>query len=260
MKKIVAAIAAAVLGFVVGLQPASAQRALTPVTDAMLQKPDPADWLMWRRTLDSWGYSPLNQINRTNVAQLRWSGRAAWARAIQEGTPLVHDGVMYLPNPSDHIQAIDATTGDLIWEYKRKLPDDLGKFIPVPEHQPQPRDLRQPDHRHQRRQLHLRARRADRQAGLGNADPRLPRRRRAGDRRARSSPTARSSPAAAASPNAGRDACVITAHDAEDRQGTVAHPHHSRPGRAGRRVVGQHSRCEAAGTSARGWCRATIRS
>ena len=28
-----------------------------PVTDAMLQDPDPADWLMWRRTLDSWGYS-----------------------------------------------------------------------------------------------------------------------------------------------------------------------------------------------------------
>ena len=55
-----------------------AQAAFVPVTDAMLPKPDPADWLMWRRTLDSWGYSPLNQINRTNVSQLGWSGRAAW--------------------------------------------------------------------------------------------------------------------------------------------------------------------------------------
>ena len=41
-----------------------------PVTDAMLQNPDPANWLMWRRTLDSWGYSPLNQIHRANVSQL----------------------------------------------------------------------------------------------------------------------------------------------------------------------------------------------
>ncbi|MCY4074791.1 MAG: PQQ-dependent dehydrogenase, methanol/ethanol family, partial [Acidobacteria bacterium] len=33
-----------------------------PVTDAMLQDPAPEDWLMWRRTLDGWGYSPLDQI------------------------------------------------------------------------------------------------------------------------------------------------------------------------------------------------------
>ena len=46
-------------------------RRFVPVTDAMLQKPDPADWLMWRRTLDGWGYSPLDQINRSNVAQLQ---------------------------------------------------------------------------------------------------------------------------------------------------------------------------------------------
>ncbi len=38
-----------------------------PVTDSMLQNPDPADWLMWRRTLDGWGYSPLDQVDRENV-------------------------------------------------------------------------------------------------------------------------------------------------------------------------------------------------
>ena len=99
-------------------------RKFVPVTDAMLQKPDPANWLMWRRTLDSWGYSPLNQINRTNVAQLRLT----WTRGLgpgntQEATPLVYDGVMYIPNPGDYIQALDARTGDLIWDYKRKLPN-----------------------------------------------------------------------------------------------------------------------------------------
>src|SRR5919108_5233113 len=98
--------------------------AFTPVTDAMLQKPDPANWLMWRRTLDSWGYSPLNQVNRTNVAQLR----LAWTRGMgpgntQEATPLVYDGVMYIPNPGDYIQALNAKSGDLIWDYKRQLPN-----------------------------------------------------------------------------------------------------------------------------------------
>jgi alcohol dehydrogenase (cytochrome c) len=104
----------------------------TPVSDAMLQKPDPAHWLMWRRTLDSWGYSPLDQINRSNVARLKM----VWTRGmgpgnVQEATPLVYNGVMYVPNPSDYVTAHDARTGDLLWEYKRELPADLGKYMPV---------------------------------------------------------------------------------------------------------------------------------
>ena len=98
---------------------------LVPVTDAMLQRPDPGDWLMWRRTLDSWGYSPLEQVDRGNVGDLR----LVWSRGLhmpgrQQGTPIVYDGVMYMPNPSDVIQAIDAVSGDLIWEYRRSLPGD----------------------------------------------------------------------------------------------------------------------------------------
>ncbi len=97
-------------------------RRFVPVTDAMLAKPAAGDWPMWRRTLDSWGYSPLNQINRTNVSQLRM----VWTRGMatggsQESTPLVYDGVMYLPNTGDNIQALDAQTGDLIWDYQRDL-------------------------------------------------------------------------------------------------------------------------------------------
>src|SRR6266480_4246737 len=56
-------------------------RKYVPVTDAMLQKPDASDWLMWRRTLDGWGYSPLNQVNRNNVAQLRM----VWTRGMATG-------------------------------------------------------------------------------------------------------------------------------------------------------------------------------
>ncbi len=101
-----------------------------PVTDEILQRPDPDDWLMWRRTLDSWGYSPLDQIDRQNVDDLRmvWT-RALTAGSLQQGTPLVYNGVMYMPNPRDVIQAIDAVTGDLIWEYRRDRPDDLADFM-----------------------------------------------------------------------------------------------------------------------------------
>ena len=114
------------------LVPASAQRALTPVTDAMLRNPDPADWLMWRRTLNSWGYSPLDQIDRSNVARLQLVWSRPLGPGLQEGTPLVHDGVMFMPNPADFIQAINAATGDLLWEYRRKWPDDVTKVFPVP--------------------------------------------------------------------------------------------------------------------------------
>ena len=121
---------AAVLFVLVAGTLASAQdRNFTPVTDAMLQEPDPADWLMWRRTLDGWGYSPLDQITRENVSELRM----VWSRALmpgtQEGTPIAYDGALYMPNPGDIIQALDAATGDLRWEYHRPHPDDLEDFI-----------------------------------------------------------------------------------------------------------------------------------
>src|SRR5215470_14648801 len=105
--------------YAVGQQPVST---FVPVTDEMLQNPPPADWLMWRRTLNSWGYSPLDQINRSNVGELTLVWSRPMAPGIQEGTPLVHDGVLYMPNPLDVVQAIDAATGDLKWEYRRKLP------------------------------------------------------------------------------------------------------------------------------------------
>ncbi len=100
-----------------------------PVTDAVLQNPDPADWLMWRRTLDGWGYSPLDQIDRENVDTIRMVWSRALGPGLQQGTPLVYDGVLYMPNPRDVIQAIDAISGDLLWEYRRDRPDDLGDYL-----------------------------------------------------------------------------------------------------------------------------------
>jgi PQQ-dependent dehydrogenase (methanol/ethanol family) len=119
---IMIALATTMLAYGFSIRAQEKARKFVPVTDAMLQKPDPANWMMWRRTLDSWGYSPLTQVNRNNVSQLK----LAWTRGMaagtsQESTPLVYDGVMYLPNSGDYIQALDAKSGDLIWENQRKL-------------------------------------------------------------------------------------------------------------------------------------------
>jgi alcohol dehydrogenase (cytochrome c) len=102
--------AAILLGSLINL-PAVAQRTeFVPVTDQMLQNPDPSDWLMWRRTQNHWGYSPLDQIDRDNVRELRLVWTRPIYQGVQEGTPLVYDGVMYFPHPNDITQAIDAAT------------------------------------------------------------------------------------------------------------------------------------------------------
>jgi alcohol dehydrogenase (cytochrome c) len=102
-------------------QPSPSPRPFVPLTDEMLQKPDPANWLSWRRTTDSHAFSPLNQINRNNVSQLKqtWMRGVGSGTGNHEGTPLVYNGVMYIPNPGDYIMAVDAKTGDPLWEYKR---------------------------------------------------------------------------------------------------------------------------------------------
>ena len=106
--------------------PARAQdRDFTPVTDAVLQDPDPADWLNWRRTLDGWGYSPLDQVDQGNVGDLRWSGPGGSSRACRRRPRSVHDGVMYIANPGNVVQALDARTGDFIWEYRREMDERL---------------------------------------------------------------------------------------------------------------------------------------
>ena len=88
-----------------------------PVTDAMLRNPDPGDWLMARRNYQAWSYSPLTEITSKNVKDLK----LAWTWAMNESganqpMPLVHNGIMYLANTGNTMQAFDAATGDLIWQ------------------------------------------------------------------------------------------------------------------------------------------------
>jgi alcohol dehydrogenase (cytochrome c) len=94
-----------------------------PVTDETMRAPKSEDWLLHRGNYQGWGYSKLDQINKTNVKNLQ----LVWARVmepgINEASPIVYNGVMYLGNSSDVIQAIDAANGDLLWEHRRALPD-----------------------------------------------------------------------------------------------------------------------------------------
>jgi alcohol dehydrogenase (cytochrome c) len=102
---------------------AGAQRsAFRPVTDAILQTPDPGDWINYRRTQDAWGYSPLDQINTRNVGQLQLAWSWMIGPGISEPTPLVYQGTMYLPHPNGRVQALDAATGELLWDFERETP------------------------------------------------------------------------------------------------------------------------------------------
>jgi len=90
----------------------------TPVTDEMLTHPSENDWLMHRGNYQAWDFSRLKQINTSNAGSLQ----LRWVYAMDEGgrqqfNPLVHDGTMFLSNNrTNTVQAVDAKTGELIWE------------------------------------------------------------------------------------------------------------------------------------------------
>lgn len=102
---------------------------LTPVTDTMLKDPPSGAWLGWRRTQDAVGFSPLAQITRDNVQNLRVAWTLGLPAGSNQATPLVHDDVMFVHSFGDHIQALDATSGDELWRYSRKLPPGRAAMV-----------------------------------------------------------------------------------------------------------------------------------
>ena len=104
---------------------AQATALIEPVTDEELQVPPAADWLSFRGNLASWGYSALEQINRDTVSRLSFVWSSPMEPGPNETTPAVRNGILYIPHSGDVIQALDARTGDLIWEYRREWPADI---------------------------------------------------------------------------------------------------------------------------------------
>ena len=125
MKKKLFFVTLAVLAAIATGAPAQV-KTFVPVTQAMLLNPSPDDWLMYSRTYDAQRFSPLNQINKGNVSKLALVWKNDLATGTIEIIPLVHNGVMYVEVPVQDngmsrvaVQALDATNGNLIWEYRR---------------------------------------------------------------------------------------------------------------------------------------------
>jgi alcohol dehydrogenase (cytochrome c) len=102
------------------------------VTDERLQHPDAGDWLMYRRTYDGSGFSPLKQITPRNIRRLTlaWSVSTDLLGA-HETTPIVNRGRMFITTPQNNIIALDAKTGTQLWRYARKYPDGLFQLHPT---------------------------------------------------------------------------------------------------------------------------------
>ena len=102
------------------------------VTEARLLKPEPQNWLMYRGTYDGWGYSPLDQIKTTNVKKLVpvWTLSSGMVEG-HESPPIVNNGVMFVTTPQNQVLALNAKTGDILWRYKKELPEDLTQLHPT---------------------------------------------------------------------------------------------------------------------------------
>ena len=104
----------------------------TPVTAERLRKPEDGNWLLFRRTYDGWGYSPLSQVTPANVGRLElaWSFATGQVEGHQ-APPIVNNGVMFVATPGNQVLALEAKTGNLLWRYKRPLPEDLFNLHPT---------------------------------------------------------------------------------------------------------------------------------
>ena len=113
-------------------QSRAASDAYATVTDARLEHPEAGDWLMYRRTYDGSGFSPLKQITSSNVSHLT----LAWSMSTDllgahETTAIVNHGRMFITTPQNNIIALDAKTGTQLWRYARKYPEGLFQLHPT---------------------------------------------------------------------------------------------------------------------------------
>ena len=106
--------------------PAPVRGPYLPVTDARLRDPEPESWLMYRRTYDGWGFSPLRQIDSSNVVDLTpiWGFRIDPDDGSVQAPPIVNGETMFVTT-AEQVVALDAATGVLLWRYARRLPADL---------------------------------------------------------------------------------------------------------------------------------------
>jgi len=111
---------------------AHAAPSYTPVTKERLLHPEPRNWLTYRGNYAGWSYSPLKQIDRSNVKRLKLAW--AYATGVNEGhqaPPMVNDGFMFVTTPNNQVIAFEAKTGRELWRYKKSIPDELLQLHPT---------------------------------------------------------------------------------------------------------------------------------
>jgi alcohol dehydrogenase (cytochrome c) len=101
----------------------------TSVGRADLTNPPAQDWLTWRRGWDAHGFSPLTQITAANAASLRLAWSWTLPAGSAEAVPLVRNGTMFVLSYGEIVQAINAKTGDLLWQYNYALEPGATPFV-----------------------------------------------------------------------------------------------------------------------------------
>lgn len=96
------------------------------ISSERLLNPEAGDWMGYRRTYDVTAFSPLDEINRRNVDDLR----LIWSYSVSDGsrwlaTPIVANGLMFIGEGTGRIMALDAINGELVWSHTRTFPDDI---------------------------------------------------------------------------------------------------------------------------------------
>ena len=89
---------------------------------------EPGNWMTHGRTYDEQRFSPLKQIDASNVRDLKlaWHYDLPTDRRGQESTPLVVDGVMYVTSAWSKVHALDARTGAELWSFDPAVPREWG--------------------------------------------------------------------------------------------------------------------------------------
>ncbi len=97
--------------------------------DPRLAHPAPGEWLSDGRDYTAQRYSPLTQIDASNVARLglAWYDDLDTFRGV-EATPIYADGVLYNSLPFNVIKAYDAKTGRVLWTYDPKVPREMARY------------------------------------------------------------------------------------------------------------------------------------
>jgi alcohol dehydrogenase (cytochrome c) len=95
---------------------------------------DPNNWAQYHRTSNGWRYSPLDQINRDNIKNLKvaWIHQAGDITGGMQETPIVVDGIVYSMTAGTRVAAIDGKTGREIWRYELKLDTVTSKLPGTP--------------------------------------------------------------------------------------------------------------------------------